>query len=276
MANTAENGTLLEARDITVSLGRSWRRKKVLNGVDFHIAAGEVVGIIGESGSGKTTLAKTLVGIHQHQAGHIQFDGKALPSTGKEKQVFRRTGSIQYIFQDPLLSLNPDRSIGWSVAEPLSASNRSDNQQVLRATTQAQLDHRLLERLPRDLSGGQRQRALIARALVTRPKLILADEPVSALDATVRGRILDVFRALAKEQRVGVVFISHDIGSIAGVTDRIVVMYQGKVIETGYTNEVIYQPRHPYSRLLLASTPSIGGRTVSSAERRSLRALIEQ
>ncbi|WP_204326906.1 ABC transporter ATP-binding protein [Rhizobium lusitanum] len=240
----------------------------------MHITAGEVVGIIGESGSGKTTLARTIVGAIEARGGAILLDGQTIPAKGLDQQRFRRKGELQYVFQDPLLSLNPDRTIFWSIGEPLVSVNIPSHDEVRHAMTLARLDPGLADRRPGEISGGQRQRALIARALVTRPRFIIADEPVSALDASIRVEILDLLRSLAVEQHVGVGFISHDIGSVAGIADRIIVLYRGRVVEAGRTDQIILNPQHPYTKLLIGSTPSLFSRGLSINERIALKALI--
>ncbi|NEI74841.1 ATP-binding cassette domain-containing protein [Rhizobium lusitanum] len=264
----------LEINDVSVSLGRGRNRRTIIHNVSMHITAGEVVGIIGESGSGKTTLARTIVGAIEARGGAILLDGQTIPAKGLDQQRFRRKGELQYVFQDPLLSLNPDRTIFWSIGEPLVSVNIPSHDEVRHAMTLARLDPGLADRRPGEISGGQRQRALIARALVTRPRFIIADEPVSALDASIRVEILDLLRSLAVEQHVGVGFISHDIGSVAGIADRIIVLYRGRVVEAGRTDQIILNPQHPYTKLLIGSTPSLFSRGLSINERIALKALI--
>lgn len=253
----------LEINDLTVSLGRGKNRAIVIQNLSMHITSGEIVGIIGESGSGKSTLARTIVGAVKPHGGTILLDGKAVPSKGREQKRFRRRGEIQYIFQDPLLSLNPDRSISWSIGEPLASIKIPAQDEVRRAMMLARLDPDLGERRPAEISGGQRQRALIARAMVARPRFIIADEPVSALDANIRVEILDLLKTLVVEEKVGLGFISHDIGAIAGIADRIIVLNRGRVVEAGLTDQIILRPQHPYTKLLIGCTPSLGNRGLS-------------
>lgn len=265
-------GHLLEVSDLVVSLGSPRKRTQILHGVSMHIDAGEIVGIIGETGSGKSTLARSVAGMYRLDAGSITFDGDEIGGlTGADLRMFRRRGELQYVFQDPLLSLDPDRTIRASVAEPLAAASRADAAEVDRALEIARLDPALADRYPHQLSGGQRQRALIARGLVTRPRIVFADEPVSALDAESRIHVLDLLRALATHEGIGIGFISHDVGSVAGIADRIAVLYHGEVVETGSSSQVIREPQHPYTRLLVGSTPSLDGGGLTFAQRTSLR-----
>ncbi len=182
---------------------------------------------------------------------------------------------MQYVFQDPLRSLDPDRTVFDSIAEGLQIRG-DDPAQVaarVRATsTLVELDHDLLDRHPGTISGGQRQRAAIARAMVLEPDLLLCDEPVSALDASTRIRILELLVELRASVGVGILLITHDLATLGGLADRVAVLYRGQVVESGTTHELFADPQHPYTRLLLASIPTIDGRQASAAERRRLRA----
>ncbi|WP_273691920.1 ATP-binding cassette domain-containing protein [Ketogulonicigenium vulgare] len=267
---------------LSVSLGQGRQAKSVLHGIDLRVTAGSAVGIIGETGSGKTTLARTLVGLVQARAGQIRINGEEVTAfTPAQWRDFRRRGVIQYVFQDPLRSLDPEATIAQSLAEPL----------LLRGLPRAQIDARiaaqiqrvdlaaeLLQRFPAELSGGQRQRVLLARALVTAPAILVLDEPVSALDAANRVQVLEILNAL-RAGGTTLVFISHDLGSVAGVTDRVAVLYRGRIVEYAPTPEVINRPQHPYTRLLVGSAPVLNGgsdRRADRAKRQALRRALEQ
>jgi len=234
----------------------------VLRGVDFHVGPSEVVGIIGETGSGKTTLARAIVGLVDTDAGAIELAGEDLTRLGhgRRRRAHRRAGHVQLVFQDPLRSLDPALRVeeivteGLAVRGRLSAAER--RAEAVRALELVGLDESLLGRVPRDISGGQRQRVAIARALATRPELIVFDEPVSALDATSRESVLRMLGGLRDELGTALVVISHDLASMVGVVDRVVVLYEGAVVEEGPTDRVLRDPRHEYTRLLLAAAPA--------------------
>ncbi|RAJ58353.1 oligopeptide/dipeptide ABC transporter ATP-binding protein [Streptomyces sp. Amel2xB2] len=260
---------LLRVEDLSVSYGRraTARRRegstRVLSGVDLAVRPGEIVGIIGETGSGKTTLARAVVGLKRPDAGRIAFDGRDLTRlAGRGLRAFRRSGQLQYMFQDPLRSLDPESTVRQTVAEPLAVAGtltRDEREErVTEALTLVGLDAgELGARTPGLISGGQRQRVALARALVTRPRLLLTDEPVSALDASNRNLVLSLLDRLRRELGLAVVVISHDLGSLAGIADRVAVLYRGRLVEQGRTADVLERPRHPYTALLTASAPSV-------------------
>jgi ABC-type glutathione transport system ATPase component len=225
-----------------------------LNGATLEVRRGEIVGIVGETGSGKTTLARATVGLVSPAAGTIEFDGRDLGALrGRALRDFRRAGQVQLVFQDPLRSLDPSLRVREIVTEGLAIRGRVEPGLAEDALRQVELDPELLGRIPRDLSGGQRQRVSIARALITRPRLILLDEPVSALDAGTRGAVLAM---LGRLRGPALVVISHDLTSLAGVADRVVVLYDGEIVEHGPTQRVLQAPEHDYTRLLLAAAPA--------------------
>jgi ABC-type glutathione transport system ATPase component len=237
-----------------------YRRHHVLSGASLDVAPGEVVGVIGETGSGKSTFARAVLGLVRPSAGRIVVDGADVSTFGtRQWRAFRRRGVVQYVFQDPLRSLDPDLSIADSLVEPLLVRGVSRAAAMDRARaylTQVRLDEELLSRLPGQLSGGQRQRVALARALITEPKLVILDEPVSALDAANRVGVLEILKGL-RADGVALVFISHDLGSVAGVADRVAVLYQGEFVEVGATRDVVVTPQHPYTRLLISSAPTL-------------------
>ncbi|TGZ03357.1 ABC transporter ATP-binding protein [Streptomyces rhizosphaericola] len=270
-------GPVLEVSGLDVHYGRGRKRRRALHGVTLDVAPGEAVGVIGETGSGKSTLARTVLGLVPASAGSIRIAGEDVSGHGpRHWRDLRRRGVIQYVFQDPLRSLDPDLTIEDSLTEPLLIQGVRRQEASLRARSfldRVHLTADLLGRLPGELSGGQRQRVSVARALVTGPRLVILDEPVSALDSANRVQVLEILKEL-RASGVALVLISHDLGSVAGTADRIAVLYQGGLVETGTARDVVSRPQHPYTRLLLGSAPTLRGRPAGRAEREALRALL--
>ena len=244
-----------------VTLGAGRGARQILHDIGLDIGRGQSVGVIGETGSGKTTLARMLVGLVATQGGTVQILEEDIRKLkGGALRTFRRRGAIQYVFQDPLRSLDPDITVGDSLAEPLrirgGLSQPQIHQRILQELRQVRLAEELLDRLPAELSGGQRQRVLIARALVAQPDILVLDEPVSALDAANRVQVLEILNRL-RAGGTTLVFISHDLGSVAGVTDQVVVLFGGRIVEAGATRQVVTRPRHAYTQLLLGSAPTL-------------------
>jgi ABC-type glutathione transport system ATPase component len=252
---------LLDISNLTVSYaGR--HGAPVLAGVDLTVRRGEILGIIGETGSGKTTLARAVVGLAPVRSGRIAFEGQEISAlSGRRLRAFRRTGRLQFAFQDPLRALDPELDVAAIVGEPLAIAGTADKaeraERVAEALRAVGLDEALADRLPGRLSGGQRQRALLARALVTRPGLLIADEPVSALDAANRNHVLRLLARLRDESGTAVAVISHDLYSLAGIADRVAVLHQGRVAELGPVREVLDRPQHPYTARLVAAAPRL-------------------
>jgi oligopeptide/dipeptide ABC transporter ATP-binding protein len=249
---------VLEVRDLTVAYGR----RPILAGVDLTVHSGEILGVIGETGSGKTTLARAVVGLAPVRSGSVTFDGVELTRLkGRALRDFRRTGRLQYAFQDPLRALDPQQTVAAVVGEGLSAAGRLDRDEladrVTAALRQVGIDPELAGRTPGQLSGGQRQRVLLARSVAVRPRLLLCDEPVSALDASNRNHVLRLLDQLRTTTGMSIAVISHDLSSLAGIADRVVVLYGGRVVEEGPIETVLADPRHPYTGLLTASAPSV-------------------
>jgi ABC-type microcin C transport system duplicated ATPase subunit YejF len=241
-----------------VSFGYS-RAQPVLKDVSLSIAAGASVGLVGESGSGKTTLLRLLLGLARPGAGSIRFDGAALdPGDRRFMRAYRR--QVQAVFQDPYSSLDPRQRIESIVAEPLRALGISGDRRrmVEAALVSVGLEPDILRRYPHEFSGGQRQRIAIARAIVPKPKLLLADEAVSALDLSTKVRIVELLRDLAAEMTL--VFVSHDLGVVAALCDEIVILEHGRIVETGPTRKILDAPQHDYTKALLASVPRMPGR----------------
>jgi oligopeptide/dipeptide ABC transporter ATP-binding protein len=253
---------LLAVESVDVILGRGWRATKILSAVDLRIWPGEIIGLVGETGSGKTTLARAVVGLVDPARGRIVFDGAPISTLRRgARRAERRRGNVQLVFQDPLRSLDPDLTVAEIVGEGLRIRGETDSgevrRRVLDALEKVGLDATVLPRTPGQISGGQRQRVSIARALATEPRLLICDEPVSALDASSRNYVLRLLDQLRTSLGLPIVVISHDLSSLAGIADRIVVLYRGRVVEDGPVDQVFATPRHPYTALLMASAPSV-------------------
>jgi ABC-type glutathione transport system ATPase component len=233
-------------------------RVRAVDGVSFSVARGETLGLVGESGSGKSTLSRTVLQLLRPTSGSVRFEGDEVAGLSR-RQMRPLRADMQMIFQDPYASLNPRKRVGQIVGEPLRVQGRASGAELRRQV------HELLERVglspehydryPHEFSGGQRQRIGIARALSLRPKLIVADEPVSALDVSIRAQILDLLAGLQEELGLTYVFVAHDIGVVRHVSDRIAVMHEGRIVEQGPADRVCERPSDPYTKALLAAVP---------------------
>jgi oligopeptide/dipeptide ABC transporter ATP-binding protein len=254
---------MLAVKELNVSFSarRGGRRVHVqaLEGVNLSLEDGEVLGIVGESGCGKTTLGRTIMRLTKADSGVVEFRGtNVLAATGTDLNEFRL--SARMVFQDPYASLNPRRSIGDSIAEAgdINSAFRNRTERLSRiaeSLVEVGLDPSFATRLPHELSGGQRQRVGIARAILPVPSLIIADEPVSALDVSVQAQVLNLLMDLRERFSLAMIFISHDIGVIGYVSNRIAVMYMGRVVETANTSTILTRPTHPYTQALMAAVP---------------------
>ncbi|MDS1271129.1 ATP-binding cassette domain-containing protein [Lipingzhangella sp. LS1_29] len=251
---------LLAVEELHVSFaGRGWRaaRTPVLCGVSLDIRRGETLGLVGESGSGKSTLGRAILGLVPVSAGRIRLDGRRI-DTMSRRQRRKLSHDLQVIFQDPYTSLNPSRTIGDTLAEPLTVQHISPieaRRRVSRLLERVELPQDALHRLPREFSGGQRQRVAIARALAMSPRLIVCDEPVSALDLTTQRTVLDLLIDIQEQTQVAYLFISHDLSVVRALSHRVAVLRGGQIVESGDADTVTRSPDHPYTQRLLLSAP---------------------
>jgi peptide/nickel transport system ATP-binding protein/oligopeptide transport system ATP-binding protein len=255
---------ILEIRDLAKAYSMSGKtgtkpgHLKAVAGVNLQIAPGETLGLVGESGCGKSTLGKLILGLTPADRGEILYRGTDLTRlSARQIRPYRR--QLQMIFQDPFSSLNPRMTVGETLAEPLiihrlcAAAERHNR--IAKLLNQVGLDTTAANRYPHEFSGGQRQRISIARALAVEPELIIADEPVSALDLSVQAQILNLLREIQLQHKLSYLFIAHDLAVVEHVSDRIAVMYLGKIVETAPAGELYHLPQHPYTEALLAAIP---------------------
>lgn len=255
---------LLEIRNVK----KYYPVKKVRNGEDISVKAvdqidltvnqGEIIGLVGESGCGKSTLGKTILKLHDITGGQILFHGEDITNY-TEKQMRPLREKIQIIFQDPYASLNPKKKVVQSVMMPLDVSGKYTKEEKLKKVidilNEVGLSEKFLEKYPHEMSGGQRQRVVIARALINDPELVICDEPVSALDVSVRSQVLNLLKDLQKERNLTYIFISHDLSVVEYLCDRVAVMYLGRIMELADKKQLYGNPLHPYTRALLSAIP---------------------
>lgn len=250
---------LLSADDVAVSFSgrRAGLAARAVDGVSITVGEGEIVALVGESGCGKTTLARMLLGLEPPNTGQVSYRGEPLSYTSKALKEYRRR--VQLVLQDPSGSLNPRHTVYDAVAEGLRIHGDAadERDQVATALSRAGLrpPERFFLRYPHELSGGQRQRVVIAGALILAPEVIVADEPVASLDASVRGEILALLLRLRDELRLAALVVTHDLGMAWNIADRVAVMYLGRIVETGTVEQILTAPRHPYTQALLSVVP---------------------
>jgi oligopeptide/dipeptide ABC transporter ATP-binding protein len=257
---------LAEARGLEVELRRRGRTVRALDGVDLEWRRNEVLGVVGESGSGKTTLARTLLGLEQPTGGELRFEGARLDRGG----VRTMRQKLQMVFQDPYGSLDPRMPVGELVQEPLRMHGGPRAERILRAASALEdvglaPAERFWNRYPRELSGGQCQRVAIASALARDPAGLVCDEPVSALDVSMRAQVLHLLLSLRRARGLSLLLITHDIGTAWALCDRVAVMYLGRIVELGSAADVLERPQHPYTQGLVAVTPSTRPRPAYSS-----------
>ncbi|HDZ09437.1 ABC transporter ATP-binding protein [Pseudohongiella sp.] len=238
-------------------LGRG-QRVHAVDGISFSIKEGETLGLVGESGSGKSTLGKTLLGLHDKTSGTLTYRGEVLPARYRSADFQRLAHKMQMVFQDPYSSLNPRMTVGEIIAEGLRGKPMSATQKqalVSQWLDRVGLNAAHASRYPHEFSGGQRQRIGIARALIMEPEFVVCDEPISALDVSVQAQVVNLLNDLKKSMGLTMLFIAHDLSMVRYISDRMAVMYLGSLVELGKAGEVYFEPRHPYTEVLIASNP---------------------
>ena len=254
-----ENGReiLLSVKNVDITFGKGDNAVRAVKNASFDVYKGETFSLVGESGSGKTTIGRAVIRVNPCAAGEIQYKGVRISGKLPRRLDREVTRNIQMVFQDPYGSLNPSRTIGWIVEEPLRLYGKYDKaerrRRVLEMLERVGLGGDYYKRYPRELSGGQRQRVSIATALIRRPRFIILDEPVSALDVTIQAQILELLREIHREKELSYLFISHDLNVIYELCHRVMVMNGGEIIEQGTVDEIFENPREEYTKKLLAS-----------------------
>jgi len=252
---------ILNVKNVAVEYDRHGRKVRAVAGVDLTLNTGEILGLVGESGCGKSTLGKAIVGILAPVTGEVVFDGKVVKklTRGKRPEHFR---NLQMVFQDPYGSLNPRRKIGVQIADGLIVAGMSKKAALVKAADLLEkvgLPRNAVDRFAHQFSGGQRQRISIARALAASPTAIIADEPISALDTSSQAQVANLLVNLVDEFDMGMVFISHDLSIVRRISDRVAVMYLGKIVEVGTVDQIWNNPSHPYTRALISAIPHADG-----------------
>lgn len=251
---------LLEVKNVTVTFGERKNKFVAVDNVSFDIYKGETFGLVGESGSGKTTIGRAIIRIHSTASGEILFDGEKINGNITKEKDLELTNKIQMIFQDPMASLNERAKVDYIVSEGLynrkiKLSESERKERVEKALLDVGLLPEFASRFPHEFSGGQRQRIGIARALIMEPEFIIADEPISALDVSIRAQVLNLLSSLQKERGLTYLFVAHDLSVMRFIADRIAVIHKGKILELAKTEKLFENPLHPYTRALLSAIP---------------------
>ena len=263
-----ESNKLLEIKDLKVSFYTPAGEVKAVDGISYDLNEHEVMGIVGESGSGKSVEAYSIIGLLQDPGkvigGSIRFDGEDILSYTPDQMRQFRGNKVSMIFQNPMTCLNPVYTIGDQLMEALTCHNKNVSKKEAwdRAVEMLELvginnAENRMKQYPHEFSGGMRQRAMIAMALICSPKLLIADEPTTALDVTIQAQILELMKDLQRKENTSIIFITHNLGVVAEICDRVSVMYAGRIVEQGKVNDIFYNPQHPYTRRLLQSIPRL-------------------
>ena len=264
----SEPAKLLEVRDLEVSFYTPAGEVKAVGGISYDLKEHEVMGIVGESGSGKSVEAYSIIGLLQNPGrvigGSIEFEGENLLEYTPEQMRQFRGNKVSMIFQNPMTCLNPVYTIGNQLTEALTCHDKTISKEDARKKAIEMLElvginnaEKRMNQYPHEFSGGMRQRAMIAMALICSPKLLIADEPTTALDVTIQAQILELMKDLQRKENTSIIFITHNLGVVADICDRISVMYAGRIVEQGKVNDIFYDPQHPYTRRLLQSIPRL-------------------
>ncbi|MTQ95573.1 ATP-binding cassette domain-containing protein [Pseudoflavonifractor sp. BIOML-A6] len=263
-----KDGKLLEVKDLRVSFFTPAGEVKAVGGISYDLSYGEVMGIVGESGSGKSVEAYSIIGLLQSPGkvigGSISFEGQDVLAKSKEEMTDFRGREVAMIFQNPMTCLNPVYTVGNQLVEALRAHDKSISAEDAKKRAMEMMElvginnvARRMRQYPHEFSGGMRQRVMIAMGLICHPKLLIADEPTTALDVTIQAQILELMKELQKKTHMGIVFITHNLGVVAEICDKVSVMYAGKIVEQGPVNDIFYTPGHPYTVGLLRSMPRV-------------------
>ena len=267
-----ENRKLLEVKDLKVSFFTPAGEVKAVDGISYSLGYHEVMGIVGESGSGKSVEAYSIIGLLQSPGrvtgGSILYEGENVLDYDAEKMRQFRGNRVSMIFQNPMTCLNPVYTIGNQLMEALTCHDKSITKEQARARAIEMLElvginnaEKRVDQYPHEFSGGMRQRAMIAMALICEPKLLIADEPTTALDVTIQAQILELMKDLQQKEDTSIIFITHNLGVVAEICDRVSVMYAGRIVEQGLVQDIFYNPQHPYTKGLIASTPRLDEET---------------
>ena len=266
MEQEKKNDKLLEVRDLKVSFFTPAGEVKAVNGITYDVNYDEVMGVVGESGSGKSVEAYSIIGLLQNPGkvvgGSITFEGQDMLSKTKNEMINFRGKEVAMIFQNPMTCLNPVYTIGNQLVEALKAHDTEISKEDAAKHAMKMLEEvginnveKRMKQYPHELSGGMRQRVMIAMGLICHPKLLIADEPTTALDVTIQAQILELMKKLQKQNHMGIIFITHNLGVVANIADRVAVMYGGKLVETGDVEDIFHNPCHEYTKGLLRSIP---------------------
>ncbi len=248
-------------KTFTIRKGFKTFKVKALRGVDLTLSEGEIVSVVGESGSGKTTLLRVIGRLYSEDSGQVYLFGSPLPKKFKRKDELDFRKKVQIVFQDPFSSMNPVKKVKHILERPLKIHGVKEKEKVIQRIQEALQDVELsppeifFDKFPHELSGGQRQRVAFARSIITKPRIILADEPTSMLDVSIKSSILNLMLKLREEHGIAFIHVTHDLASARYISDRIVVMYAGMVLEEGDALEIVSEPLHPYTQLLLSAFP---------------------